>query len=65
MRMITLREVLPHFSNKKAEVARAFSLSRQAIGGWGLDDPIPELYELRLRYELMPEVFGPRKVKYV
>jgi len=63
--MITLQQILPHFSGKKAEVARAFDISRQAVNGWKMDAPIPELYELRLRYELMPHVFGPRKLKHV
>lgn len=59
--MLTLREVLPHFNDSQAELARALKLSRQGVNKWNIDEPIPEVYELRLRYEMLPEVFGPRE----
>ena len=52
--MITLNEVLPFFDNNKAELARALKISRQAINGWQTDGPIPEVQELKLRYEILP-----------
>jgi hypothetical protein len=56
--MLTLKEVLPHFGNNQSELARALKLSRQGVNKWGKDDPIPEIYEWRLRYVIKPEVFG-------
>lgn len=58
--MITLAEILPHFDGNRAALARALGITRQAINAWPVDGPIPERQELRLRYEVLPEVFGPR-----
>lgn len=39
-------------------LAKALGISRSAVYQWPEDDPIPELQALRLRYELLPSVFG-------
>ena len=51
--MLTLREVLPHFSGRKAQLAAALGISRQAVSRWELDDAIPEKHALRLKHELL------------
>lgn len=50
---MNLSEVLPHFNNRKAELARALGITRQAITSWR-DGEIPEAQELKLRYEILP-----------
>jgi len=54
--MLTLRDILPHFSNRKSKVANALGISRQAVSKWDLDDAIPEKHELRIRHELLPNI---------
>ena len=61
--MITLREVLPHFCGNKAALARALKISRQAVGQWAIDEAIPEAQELKIRYEVLPGVFGQPEKK--
>ncbi len=53
--MLTLKEVLPHFSGKKSQLAIALGISRQAISRWSMDDPIPEKHELKLRHQVLSE----------
>jgi len=57
--MLTLSEVLPHFDGKKTKLAAALGISKQAVSQWD-SEFVPELYELRLRYEILPNVFGAR-----
>lgn len=45
-----------------AGLARKLNVSRQLVSRWP-EGPIPDLYALRLRYELAPEKFGPKKPK--
>ena len=54
--MLTLADILPHFSDRKSQVAAALNISRQAVSRWPLHDPIPEKHELRLRHELLPKL---------
>ncbi len=54
--MLTLREILPHFSNRKSRIAAALNVSRQAVSRWGMDEAIPEKHELRIRHELIPQL---------
>ena len=54
--MLTLSEVLPHFNHKKAQLAEALGISRQAISNWATDEAIPEKHELKIRHELLPNV---------
>lgn len=53
--MLTLKEVLPHFSGRKSQLAAALGISRQAVSRWELNEPIPEKHELKLRHELLEE----------
>ena len=54
--MLTLRDILPHFSNRKSKVASALGISRQAVSKWDLNEAIPEKHELRIRHELLPDI---------
>ena len=54
--MLTLNEVLPLFGGKKTELAKALGITKQAINGWVPDKPIPEKQELKLRYEVFPQM---------
>ena len=54
--MLTLKQVLPYFSNRKAQLADALGISRQAISNWPMDQAIPEKHELKIRHELVPEL---------
>lgn len=40
-------------------MADALGISKQAVSQWHEDEAIPELHELRVRYELLPGVFPP------
>lgn len=55
---MTLADVLPYFDGSKAALARALGVTRQAINGWPLDEPIPEMRELQLRYQILPALKG-------
>ena len=54
--MLILKDILPHFDNKKVQLANALGISRQAISNWGLDEAIPEKHELKIRHELLPDL---------
>jgi hypothetical protein len=59
--MITVNQILeclPEDRRSKVALAELFDVSLQAISQWGNDNPIPPKQELKLRLELMPEVFG-------
>ncbi len=51
--MLTLRQVLPHFSGKKAALAASLGVSRQAVSRWEMDEPLPERHALRLQHEIL------------
>lgn len=51
--MLTLRQVLPHFSGKKAALAEALGVSRQAVSRWEMDEALPERHALRLEHEIL------------
>ena len=52
-----LTDVLPHFDGNKAALADRLGISRQAVSNRDPEKPIPENWELKLRYEILPEVF--------
>ncbi len=52
--MSTLREILPQFDGKKAKLAAALGLSRQAVSSWDMDAPIPSRHLIRIQRELLP-----------
>ena len=54
--MLTLEQILPYFSHRKAQLADALGISRQAISNWPMDQAIPEKHELKIRHELVPEL---------
>ena len=54
--MLTLREVLPYFHERKSKLAEALGISRQAVSKWELDEALPEKHELRIKHELVPEL---------
>lgn len=56
--MLTLKDVLPHFSGRKSQLASALGISRQAVSRWELNDAIPEKHELKLRHELLKTESG-------
>lgn len=51
--MLTLQDVLPHFSGRKSQLAAALGISRQAVSRWELNEPIPEKHQLKLRHEIL------------
>lgn len=53
---MTKKEALEHFDNNQAKLAKALGITRQYVGKWDDDEPIPELYELKLKYEILPAV---------
>jgi len=44
-----------------AKLAAALNISRQAVYLWPDGSEIPELYDLKIRYELRPELFKKGK----
>ena len=54
--MLTLRDVLPYFHDRKSKLAEALGISRQAVSKWEPDDPLPEKHALKIRHELVPEL---------
>ena len=54
---ISKSQALAAYDNKQVDLARALGVSRQAVSKLK-DGPIPERWELKLRYELKPELFG-------
>lgn len=44
-------------------LADALGIGRTAVTMWADDKPIPKEHELRLRYELRPDVFGVKAAK--
>lgn len=56
--MITKRQLIAHFKSQVA-IADLLGITKQAVNNWPMDDPIPELQEMRLRYELASDVFPP------
>lgn len=55
--MLKLNNVLPHFDGKKKCLAEALGITPQAVSLWPENEPIPELQEKKLRYEILPGVF--------
>jgi hypothetical protein len=57
--MITKAQAIAAYGGNASDLARALKIRPQAVYQWGDDEPIPDNHELRLKYELRPEVFGP------
>lgn len=56
--MITKAEAIASYGGNASELAKALKIRPQAVYQWPDDRGIPENHELRLKYELRPEVFG-------
>jgi DNA-binding transcriptional regulator YdaS (Cro superfamily) len=54
---ITKEQAVEIFGSQ-AELARALGIERSAVCQWKDGAPIPEKQELRIRYELRPELFN-------
>ena len=54
--MMKLSDALGYFEGNKSKLAAALGITKQAVGKWSLDEPIPELREKQLRYEIIPEL---------
>ncbi|KAF1045637.1 hypothetical protein [Xylophilus sp.] len=57
---MTKSELLSRLCIRQSELARLLGVSRSAVAQWPDDQPIPEKQELKLRYELRPDVFGEK-----
>ena len=58
MSEITVTNLLPHFGGKKKNIADCLGVTKQLVSQWPLNDPIPNVHQLRLKYELKPELFN-------
>jgi len=54
--IITKERAVGLFGGNQAALARALDIGRAAVSKWP-DGPIPEVYALKIRYVLRPEVF--------
>lgn len=52
------KEAIAAYGTQQA-LADALGISRTAVTMWPDDRPIPKEHQLRLRYELKPDIFGP------
>ncbi len=44
------------FGGNQSNLARALGIGRAAVNKWP-DGPIPEVHDLKLRYEILPQMF--------
>lgn len=54
---ISKKEAIEAYGTQQA-LADALGISRTAVTMWSDDRPIPKEHQLRLKYELRPDVFG-------
>lgn len=52
---LTKRKLLTFFRTAR-DLAAACEVSESYVSKWNMDEPIPELHELRLRHVLMPQI---------
>lgn len=55
--MLRLKQILPHFENRKVNVAKALGITKQAVQKWP-DGVLPEERERQIREEILPSVFA-------
>lgn len=55
-----LSEVLPYFGGNGAALARALGITRGAVHQWQETGQIPELQTLKLKYEILPEIYASK-----
>lgn len=58
---MTLEEALKPFNNRKADLAKALGISKQAVSRWPENQPIPELRAKQLKYEIIPKIKESKK----
>lgn len=61
--MLTLRDVLPYFHDRKSQLAEALGISRQAVSKWKMDDALPEKHALKIKHELVPELASGKRTE--
>jgi hypothetical protein len=61
-RRITKAEALALYDNNGAALARALGVSRQAVNKQP-DGQVPEVWDLKLRYQLRPDAFQKHRRK--
>ena len=54
---ISKQDAIAAYDGNQAALAKDLGISRQAVHKLP-DGPVPEVWELKLRYELKPEIFG-------
>ena len=54
---ISKEQAVAAFDGSQAKLARALGISRQAVSK--VQGDIPELWAMKLRYELRPDLFPP------
>lgn len=54
---ITKSDALAQYKNQAA-LAEALGVTRQAVSKYPYGPPLPELWQMKLRFLLKPEVFG-------
>lgn len=59
-KLISKAKALEAYSGSQSDLARALGVSRQAVHKLP-DGPIPERWELKLRYELRPDIWPAQK----
>lgn len=59
---MTKQEAVALYGNQ-VKLASALGISKQAVSKWPPDKPIPELYELRIRFVLKPKGLRKRRRK--
>jgi len=52
---MTKREALEHFKTQ-VQLAKALGITKQAVAQWPMDEEIPELRGLKLKYEIIPKI---------
>lgn len=52
---MTKREALKYFKTQ-VDIAKALGISKQSVAQWPMDDEIPELRALKLKYEIIPNI---------
>ena len=52
---MTKREALKYFKTQ-VELAKSLGISKQSVNQWPMDDEMPELRALKLKYEIIPQI---------
>lgn len=55
--LITKEEAIAAYDGNASDLARDLKITPQAVYQWVDDEPIPEVHQLKLKYELKPAYF--------